>query len=153
MEKRQLIAKLVRRGREKNVRLRWLLGDKEQRLRAIVDRDYPEHMPEFEIALHTGMRRGEQYGLRWEDVNLSNRTATIHLSKHGETRHVRLNSVALAAFQKLFERSNTEGFVFASSRSERLLGPRHWFEPAVESAKIPNFTWHCLGIPSLVGLL
>jgi Phage integrase family len=36
--------------------------------------------------------------------------------------------------------SNPSPFVFVRSRSERLLG----FEPAVESAEIPDFTWHCL---------
>src|SRR5262249_38181062 len=32
-----------------------------QRLRAVIERDYPEHLDEFEIALHAGMRRSEQY--------------------------------------------------------------------------------------------
>jgi len=27
---------------------------------------------------------------------------------------------------------------------EPLLGPRHWFEPAVAEAKLQDFTWHCL---------
>jgi hypothetical protein len=31
----------------------------ESRLRTVIVHDYPEHMPEFMIALETGMRRSE----------------------------------------------------------------------------------------------
>jgi len=90
------------------------------------------------------MRCSEQYGLRWQDVDFGTRTVTIRLSKHGETRHVRLNSVALGAFQELFHRSEGQGFVFVNARFQRLLKPRYWFEPAVEKAGIEDFTWHSL---------
>jgi len=137
-------AKLVRRRRENNARIRFLSRDEERNLRGIIERYYPEHMPEFDIALHTGMRCGEQYALRWEDVDFETRTVTIKLSKHGETRHVRLNSVAIKAFSKLVARSSGKGFVFVNGRGERLLRPRHWFEHAVRKAGIEDFTWHCL---------
>ncbi len=26
----------------------------------------------------------------------------------------------------------------------RLTGPRYWFEPALNKARVRNFTWHCL---------
>jgi integrase len=32
----------------------------------------------FELALHTGLRKGELLGLRWEDLDLNASTATIH---------------------------------------------------------------------------
>jgi hypothetical protein len=32
-------------------------ADEESRLRAVILSDYPYHMPEFDIALHTGMGR------------------------------------------------------------------------------------------------
>ena len=68
--------------------------------------DYPEHMPEFEIALHTGMRPSEQYALIWSRVDLVCKLITIPKSKNGNTRHLPLNSIALAAFQELFARSS-----------------------------------------------
>ena len=37
------------------------LKTEEERLRAVVAHEYPEHIEELEIALHTGMRRSEQY--------------------------------------------------------------------------------------------
>jgi site-specific recombinase XerD len=137
-------ARLVRRRRENNVRVRFLSHDEERVLRTVIERDYPGHLREFDIALHTGMRCSEQYDLKWPDVNFETRTITIRLSKHGETRHVRLNSVALGAFQELFRRSEGHGYVFVNARFERLLKPRHWFEPAVKTAGVEDFTWHCL---------
>jgi integrase len=55
-----------------------------------------------------------------------------------------LNNEALAAFQKLRERNGGEGPMFVDNRGERLLGPRHWFEGAVQEARLNDFTWHDL---------
>jgi integrase len=68
--------------------------------------DYPYHMSEFDIALQTGMRPSEQYGLIWSRVDLVRKPITIPKSKNGNTRHVPLNAIALAAFQELFARSS-----------------------------------------------
>jgi integrase len=121
-----------------------LHSDEESRLRAVIANEYPNHMPELEIALHTGMRPSEQYDLTWERVDLVRRIVTIPTSKNGEARYVPLNSVALRAFQYLFERSSGEGYVFVNIHGERLKGYKHWFEPAARTAGIRNFTWYCL---------
>jgi integrase len=83
-------------------------ADEESRLRAVILSDYPYHMPEFEIALHTGMRPSEQYALIWSRVDLVRKLITIPKSKNGKTRHVPLNSIALAAFQGIPMRSTDE---------------------------------------------
>src|SRR5262249_26331372 len=89
-------------------------------------------------------RRGEQYALRWEDVDFITRMLTVSQTKNGETRHVRLNSASLSAFGELFKSSPGSGYVFTNRLGERLLKGRHWFEPAVREARINGFTWHCL---------
>lgn len=137
-------AKLVRRRLENNGRIRFLSPEEEIRLRKVIERDYPEHLAELEIALNTGLRCSEQYGLTWEYVDFANSIATIPLSKSGETRHVPMNSVTVAAFQELLQRSNGQNRIFINERGEALPGARHWFEPAVAEAKIEDFTWHCL---------
>jgi integrase len=53
-----------------------------------------------------------------------------------------LNAEALAAFQELYQRTGGEGPIFLSNHGERLVGPRHWFEDAVQEAGIQRFTWH-----------
>ena len=52
-------------------------ADGESRLRAVILADFPVHMPEFEIALHTGMRPSEQYALIWSRVDLVRKLITI----------------------------------------------------------------------------
>jgi integrase len=52
---------------------------------------------ELDLALNMGMRRGEQYRLRWQDVDLKREVVTIPRSKHGEARHIQINSTARAA--------------------------------------------------------
>jgi site-specific recombinase XerD len=137
-------ARMVEHRKENNARIRWLTTREERDLRKVIVREWPDHLPEFEIALYTGMRAGEQYGLRWPDVDFRNRIATVARSKSGELRHVRLNTIAVAAFKKVQAHANGRELVFASSRGQGPTKPRHWFEPAVADAGIPAFTWHCL---------
>jgi hypothetical protein len=57
---------------------------------------YSDYMPEFEIALHTGMRPRGQYGLDWSRVDLTRNFVSLPKTKNGKTRHIRLNAVAVA---------------------------------------------------------
>ena len=59
----------------------------------LLDKNYPEHLPEFELALNTGLRLSELYWRTWENVNLERRILAVPRSKHGERRHVPLNSM------------------------------------------------------------
>jgi site-specific recombinase XerD len=110
----------------------------------VIAKDAASHLPEFEIALHTGMRPKEQYSLTWDRVDLVRKLVTIAKSKNGHTRHIPLNSVALAAFQGLFKTSKGEGPVFLSKDGDQLQGYKHWFEDAVREAGLKEFTWYCL---------
>jgi len=119
--------------------------DEEARLRAVILRNHPEHMLEFEVALHTGMRPSEQYSLRWPQVDLARKLVTIPKSKNGKTRHIPLNSVAVAAFKVLEQLSlDGAGPVFLNMQGEPLRGYKHWFDPAAKEAGIRDFTWYCL---------
>lgn len=60
------------------------LSDSE--IAALLD-DLPEHAGALAItALDTGMRRGELFGLRWNDVDLERNTVTVRHSKNNEFR-------------------------------------------------------------------
>ena len=81
------------------------------------------------------MRPSEQYGLTWDRVDFNQQHLTTPYSKNGKTRHIPLNTVALAALKKL--RSNgSQVFAFK--------GYKHWFDKAVANAKIDDFTWYSL---------
>jgi integrase len=126
--------------------VRYLSPEEETRLRAVMAEKWPEHLPELDLALHTGLRRGEMYGLGWQDVNLAQRFLRVRCGKNGESRHVRLNTVALQALADLRKRGDGTGSVIRNLAGEPLCGPRHWFDKAVgdQRADIPDFHWHDL---------
>jgi site-specific recombinase XerD len=132
-------ARLVQHRLEDNARIRFLSTDEEAALRKAVEIRCPEHLPEFVLALNTGLRLSEQYGLTWADVSLTRRVLTIPRSKNGSTRHVPLNQASIRALEALLERTRDAGFVCGGAP-----GSRRWFEPALKDAKIAGFSWHCL---------
>jgi integrase len=131
-------ARLVRPRLEDNARVRFLSESEEARLRAVIREHWAQHEAEFDIALHTGLRRGGMYKLEWRDVDLERRIVTERLSKSGKTRHVPLNEAAFTAFMMLRRAATGEGRVFPIHKS------RHWFEKAVRLAGIEDFHWHDL---------
>jgi integrase len=105
---------------------------------------WPSHIPELDLALHTGLRLSEMYGLDWQDVDLARCLILIRRGKNGESRYARLNSVALKALTELRKRGDGTGAVIRNLEGEPLAGPRYWFEKAIEKAKIADFHWHDL---------
>lgn len=130
--------------RENNRRVRFLTHEEEERLR---DEMTPEDFELVEFAIHTGLRRGEQFGLRWENVDLVNEVLTIPQSKHGEKRHVQLNDRALEILRGLRSRLKSE-WVFLSRRGAGPIDPHNLlnrvFYPALAEAGIGDFHWHDL---------
>jgi integrase len=142
-------AKLLKGKHEDNGRIRFLnqngTYDEEARLRAVIEGKYPTHLPEFQIALNTGMRPSEQYDVMQDRVDLFGRRVAVPMSKNGKARYIPLNAEALAAFKVLAQRSpNGSGPVFINSKGERLKGYKHWFNQAVREAGLVDFTWYCL---------
>lgn len=132
-------ARLVQHRLEDNARLRFLSTGEKAALRKAIEAKCPERLPEFVLALNTGLRLSEQYGLTWADVSIDRRVLRIARSKNGSARHVPLNQAGLRALEDLNERTGRVGFVCGGSP-----GPRRWFESALGDARIEGFSWHCL---------
>jgi len=137
-------ARLVPQRKEKNARIRFLSTEEERVLRQIVQTKYWSHLPELDLALNTGLRLGEQYGLSWECVDFQRRTLTIPVTKNGECRHVPLNDAAIAALEAASKLSSDQPWVFLNRYAERLVSPREWFDPAAKEAGLQGFTWALL---------
>lgn len=131
-------ARLTDHRKEDNARVRFLSEAEEEKLRAIIREHWPEHEPELDIAMHTGLRRGSMYRLEWSDVDFEHRLVREVKPKKGKTRYVPMNPVAVAAFLKLRQTSPGDARVFDIKK------PRHWFEKAVAKAGIVDFHWHDL---------
>lgn len=134
----------VPRKRENNVRTRFLDAKEEARLRLKIRVLHPEREPEFDLALHTGMRRNEQHHLRWQDVSLAAGIITISQTKHGGKRHVPINSVAEKALKILSQVRNGSEYVCLGSGQREGRDWERWFEDCIGQAVIPDFRWHDL---------
>ena len=100
------------------------------------------------FALEEGLRKEEQFQLRWDRISFESKTLTIPLPKGGRTRHVPLTEEAISILRSLdsFLRSP---FVFAGLKNP--LKPmdgrafiRRAFEPALKRAGIQLASWHTL---------
>jgi integrase len=90
------------------------------------------------LALETGMRRSELLALRWGDINLDRRTATLHMTKNGESRVVPLSTSAVQTLTTI-PRSIC-GAVFPITACALAAN----FDKAVERAKLPDLHFHDL---------
>lgn len=136
-------ASRIKRKSENNGRIRFLSEAEEKRLIAVLLKRCPRNIPAFLISIHTGMRAGEQFSLRWPQVSLERQVVSLYRTKGGKARHVPLNSVALEAFQQIWDENDGADPIFRNRAGEPLRGARDWFEPAVAEAKLDNYTWHC----------
>lgn len=136
-------------------RVRYLTTDEEAALRRILRLQYPEQRKlEVDLALYTGLRKGEQYTARWSKVDLENRFMTVVGKSRGgiEERTIPLNPVALETLQKLYLLSGHTSYVIPVLRQTKqvhvdrtgVVDERRWFEGALEAAGIENFRWHDL---------
>lgn len=145
--------------------VRYLKPDEEKRLRAVlqkaVDACGPQNeqrrkrlqhrIYELDVALGTGMRKGEQYGLRWSDIDFDRRIITLGDTKNGSSRTVPMIDDVVSAFTHLkklslerkdraIDRPNAapDDVVFGIGDNKK------WWDAALKDAKIKAFRWHDL---------
>jgi integrase len=146
-------ARKAHRYKLNNARTRELSYAEEDRLRAAIAELYPAKMPEFDLALHTGVRKSNLYGtrgskrrkmepLQWDAVNLDWKILTLPRSKAGFAYSVPLNSVAVDALKVLRERSDGTGAVIRKPSGREIYSCRKWFEACLKKAAITGFCWH-----------
>ena len=135
----------TRHQKENNARDRYLTDDEECRLLGHLRKTRPEREAEVLVALHSGMRRSEQYvtadcpdgGLKWSYIDFQSKVISLPRTKNGEGRHIKMNSKLHETLLGL-RNSSLSPYVFP------VYPPNEWFSEACEKANIPNFTWHCL---------
>jgi integrase len=141
------VARLVTARAENNARVRWMRPEEEERVVKVMRECCPGQLPAFYVALNTGMRMSEQFGLTWDRVDFDRRKLFLDTTKNGESREVPMNKTVLALLTDL-KAVKTGEFVFPTERkykeSRPLLNPRQWFEIVLERAKVDNFHWHDL---------
>jgi integrase len=141
-------AKLVRRKKEPAGRARFLSREHEYPLLCkIITKRFPEHLDEFIVSVHTGMRLGEQYGCTWRQVHFDRKTIELKDTKNGEDRTVHLNSTALEILKRRFAKrpknAKPTDLVFPRPRKGQAgASNRSWFDLCTEEAGITDYLWH-----------
>jgi integrase len=136
-------ARLVRQRKEGTGRLRFLSREEYDRLHKVIAVRFPEHLAEFVVSVHTGMRLSEQYSCLWSQVDLERRTIELTKTKNGSARTVHLNADALNAIQSLKRNAQKASDpVFPREGSQGRFDTRSWFQPCLEETKISSYVWH-----------
>jgi integrase len=141
-------ARLVPQRKESAGRIRFLSEDEETRLRNAL-KNRPLCVPQLDLALHTGMRKSEQFSVTWDQVDFPQKYIHLSTTKNGSDRYVSLNSRSLQALKTLKEIHarldlSPDATLFVSWQKKPLSDPRKWFATACEEAKIQGVTWHTL---------
>lgn len=95
-------ARLVRQRKENNSRLRYLTREEYDRLCAVIQKRFPEHLAEFVVSVNTGLRLTEQYSTTWGQVDLERLAIRLTETKNGSARTVHLNADSVAAIQSAY---------------------------------------------------
>ncbi|MBI4480157.1 MAG: site-specific integrase [Acidobacteria bacterium] len=134
----------TRHRTENNIRVRYLTKNEEEKILGLLS-EKSDRRAEIIVALHSGMRRSEQYkthncpdgGLKWSHLDFQSGLITLPRSKHGESRHIPMNSLLSETLEALGESRSSE-YVFPVGP------PDHWFLKLCRKAGIVAFSWHCL---------
>jgi integrase len=126
---------------------RWSSARGYELMPSLSQQAFADHLkPIVLLSLHTGMRRGEVFNLKWSDVDFERGVLTIHgaTAKSGRTRHLPLNEVALATIQNWRAQSDGAGYVFPSRNGDRLDNVKKAWAGVLKDAEIGGFRWHDL---------
>lgn len=99
------------------------------------------------VALNTGMRRGELFSLRWQDVDLAAGVVTVRAAtaKSGQTRRIPLNKAAATVLSRWRARHPSgDGLVFPGDEGKRLDNINKSWRGVVKIAGVTGFNFHDL---------
>jgi site-specific recombinase XerD len=130
-------------SKEQKVHVRYLAGEEEARLLKVIRADCPDKEAEVALALLTGMRRSEQFSVRWEDW--SPEAGILHVKGKTGAREVQVSMAARAALESLRARAPaSQGFITPEANAATT-DRRTWFEHAAKRAGLrPVFHWRDL---------
>ncbi|MEW8052997.1 MAG: site-specific integrase [Candidatus Thiodiazotropha sp.] len=148
-EEKQLFLALKNRDNEKITKRS--SGNKWRRARRLsplpeITHPYSDHLtPMVILSLNTGMRRGEVFHLKWDDIDFPNKTLVVRgeKAKSGRTRHINLNDYALDALNTWrIQSDRSNRLVFPSRQGKPLDNIKKSWEGLLVRANIQNFRWH-----------
>ena len=125
---------------ENNERLRFLTVEECQTL---IDCCQAHLKPVVTIALHTGMRRGEILGLKWEHVDLNHGFILLDTTKNGERKEIPIDNTLRKIFEDM-PHSIESIYVFTDKDGNPYKSVKRSFRTALIKAGIRDFRFHDL---------
>jgi integrase len=123
---------------------RFLSIEEEARLCQAIGQPYDAWV---RLAILTGLRKAEQFGLRWADLDLDRGLITLPHTKSGIVQYVHLMEEAKAILRSLIP-GNTSVWVFPSADPETHLDHHNFYGrvylTALKNARLEGVTWHTL---------
>jgi len=143
--------------KEPKGRTRFLSEEEEEKLMGALG----PYAPWANLAILTGLRREEQFSLRWGDVNLERGLITLPATKAGDVQYVHLSQDAKAILHGMDakaavaeaeaianEKKKRSEWVFPSKNPDTHIDPANFYRrvylPAVKAAGLEGVTWHTL---------
>ncbi len=123
---------------ENNKRLRFLTVEECQRL---IDCSAPHLKPIVTVALHTGARKSEILGLKWEQVDLTHGFILLDTTKNGERREIPIDSTLIEMFSEM-PHSIESIYVFTDRDGNPYKSVKKSFSTALRKAGIRDFRLH-----------
>jgi len=93
-------------------------------------------------ALHTGGRKSEILGLRWENIDFENRLVVFERTKNDEVRQVPMTDAMYQMLSDKRNESTINEFVFVGKDGEPFGNVNKAFKSALRAAGIENFRLH-----------
>lgn len=108
---------------------------------------FTDHLaPLVLLAMNTGLRRGELFGLAWTDVNLPGRllTVTAGNAKSRRARHLPLNDEAVDVLRRWKGAGVGDGLVFPGEGGGRMTNINRSWDGITAAANLADFRFHDL---------
>ncbi len=107
--------------------------------------EFADHVhPMILLSINTGLRRGELFSLKWENINFDRAMLTIEgkYAKSRKTRHIPLNSEAMRTLKHWHRQSENDDLVFASKDGKEFDNVKRAWTNLLKLAEIAHFRWH-----------
>ena len=124
-----------------NKRLRFISKTECQELISVCD---PHLRPIVVTALNTGMRKGEIFNLKWDNVDLKHGFILLEITKNGERREIPINDTLRSTLQGITRRLDVPYVFFDPATGKSYQDLKRSFKSALRRAKIQDFHFHDL---------
>ncbi len=123
-----------------NKRLRFL--EKEE-IKRLLDNCEGHLKDMIEFAINTGMRKGEIFNLKWQDIDWNNGLIHLLVTKNNEKREIPMNETVRNILIRV-KKNPDSPYVFSSFNGKAFVDIKHSFYTALAKSGIENFRWHDL---------